>query len=138
MTNTPDLAVRAEAYDIPGVIVDGMDVIAVYEAAKKAVDRAREGEGPTLIECKTYRWQGHHVGDPATYRNRKSETEKEDWMTRCPVDCFKAALIQEGKATVEEFSQLEAKVEGVVQEAVKFAADSDYPDASEAYTDVFA
>ncbi|MGI6257383.1 MAG: thiamine pyrophosphate-dependent dehydrogenase E1 component subunit alpha [Anaerovoracaceae bacterium] len=138
VTNTPDLAVRAKAYDIPGVIVDGMDVIAVYEAAKEAVDRAREGKGPTLIECKTYRWQGHHVGDPATYRSRKSETEKEDWMARCPVDCFKDLVIEAGKATAEEFAQLEAKVEEVVQEAVKFAADSDYPDASEAYTDVFA
>lgn len=65
VTNTPDLAVRAKAYDIPGVVVDGMDVTAVYEAAEKAVKRARAGKGPTIIECKTYRWQGHHVGDPA-------------------------------------------------------------------------
>lgn len=138
VTNTPDLAVRAKAYDIPGVIVDGMDVLAVYEAAKKAVKRAREGKGPTLIECKTYRWQGHHVGDPATYRTRKSETEKEDWMERCPIDCFKDAVIEAGKATKEEFEELEARVEEKVQEAVTFAAESDYPDASEAYTDVFA
>lgn len=137
VTNTPDLAVRAKAYDIPGVVVDGMDVIAVYEAAKKAVDRARKGEGPTLIECKTYRWQGHHVGDPATYRKRKSETEKEDWMAKCPIANLKKEMLEAGKATEEEFAALEAKVEAEIQAAVKFAVDSEYPDAEEAYTDVF-
>lgn len=137
VTNTPDLAVRAKAYDIPGVVVDGMDVIAVYEAAKKAVDRARKGEGPTLIECKTYRWQGHHVGDPATYRKRKSETEKEDWMAKCPIANLKKEMLEAGKATEEEFTALEAKVEAEIQAAVKFAVDSEYPDAEEAYTDVF-
>lgn len=137
VTNTPDLVVRAKAYDIPGVVVDGMDVIAVYEAAKKAVDRARKGEGPTLIECKTYRWQGHHVGDPATYRKRKSETEKEDWMAKCPIANLKKEMLEAGKATEEEFTALEAKVEAEIQAAVKFAVDSEYPDAEEAYTDVF-
>lgn len=137
VTNTPDLAVRAKAYDIPGIVVDGMDVIAVYEAAAEAVERARNGEGPTLIECKTYRWQGHHVGDPAVYRQRKSETEKEDWMARCPVSALKAKMISAGKATEEEMAALEEKIEAEVQEAVKFAADSPYPDAEEAYTDVF-
>ena len=137
VTNTPDLAVRAKAYDIPGVVVDGMDVIAVYEAAKKAVDRARNGEGPTLIECKTYRWQGHHVGDPATYRKRKSETEKEDWMAKCPIANLKKEMLEAGKATEEEFAALEAKIEEQIQAAVKFAVDSEYPDAEEAYTDVF-
>ena len=137
VTNTPDLAVRAKAYDIPGVVVDGMDVIAVYEAAKKAVERARNGEGPTIIECKTYRWQGHHVGDPATYRKRKSETEKEDWMAKDPVTNLKKEMLEAGKATEAEFEALEAKVEEEIQAAVKFAVESDYPDASEAYTDVF-
>ena len=138
VTNTPDLAVRAKAYDIPGVVVDGMDVIAVYEAAMEAAERARNGEGPTLIECKTYRWQGHHVGDPATYRKRKSETEKEDWMERCPVANLRAEIIKAGKATGEELQALEQRVEEEIQAAVKFAAESEYPDASEAYTDVFA
>ena len=137
VTNTPDLAVRAKAYDIPGVVVDGMDVTAVYEAAVKAVKRAREGKGPTLIECKTYRWQGHHVGDPAIYRKRKSETEKEDWMARCPIKTLKAAMLEEGKATEVDFEKIEGIVEEQIQEAVQFAADSPYPDASEAFTDVF-
>ena len=138
VTNTPDLSVRAAAYNIPGVTVDGMDVIAVYEAAKVAIDRARKGDGPTLIECKTYRWQGHHVGDPAVYRKRKSETEKADWMKRCPVDCFKDEALKEKKLTKEDFEKTEKRVEEKIQEAVKFATDSEYPEASEAYTDVFA
>lgn len=137
VTNTPDLAVRAKGYDIPGVVVDGMDVIEVYEAAVKAVERARNGEGPTLIECKTYRWQGHHVGDPAVYRQRKSETEKEDWMARCPVTNLRKEMIKAGKVDEAEVAALEEKIEAEIQEAVKFAADSSYPDAAEAYTDVF-
>ena len=137
VTNTPDLAVRAKAYDIPGVVVDGMDVTAVYEAAVKAVKRAREGKGPTLIECKTYRWQGHHVGDPATYRKRRSETEKEDWMARCPVATLRKEMIESGKAKEAEIEKLESQIEEKIQEAVQFAADSPYPEASEAFTDVF-
>ena len=137
VTNTPDLAVRAKAYDIPGVVVDGMDVTAVYEAAIKAVDRARKGKGPTVIECKTYRWQGHHVGDPAVYRQRKSETEKEDWMARCPVTNLRKEMIDAGKADEAEISALEEKVEAEIQAAVKFASESPYPDAQEAFDDVF-
>ncbi|MDR1572013.1 MAG: thiamine pyrophosphate-dependent dehydrogenase E1 component subunit alpha, partial [Clostridiales Family XIII bacterium] len=75
VTNTENLADRAIGYGIPGVVVDGMDVLAVYEAAADAVKRARAGRGPTIIECKTYRWQGHHVGDPGEYRSRRGEGE---------------------------------------------------------------
>lgn len=137
VTNTPDLAVRAQAYNIPGVVVDGMDVAAVYEAAKKAVERARKGEGPTLIECKTYRWQGHHVGDPATYRKRRSETEKEDWMKKDPIPALKEAVLKAGIASEEDFDKLDRLVEDEIQAAVQFAVDSEYPPAEDAYTDVF-
>ena len=137
VTNTPDLAVRAQAYNIPGVVVDGMDVVAVYEAAKKAVERARKGEGPTLIECKTYRWQGHHVGDPATYRKRRSETEKEDWMKKDPISALKEAVLKAGIASEEDFDKLDRLVEDEIQAAVQFAVDSEYPPAEDAYTDVF-
>ncbi len=137
VTNTPDLAVRAQAYNIPGVVVDGMDVVAVYEAAKKAVERARKGEGPTLIECKTYRWQGHHVGDPATYRKRRSETEKEDWMKKDPIPALKEAVLKAGIASEEGFDKLDRLVEDEIQAAVQFAVDSEYPPAEDAYTDVF-
>ena len=137
VTNTPDLAVRAKAYDIPGVVVDGMDVVAVYEAAKTAVERARKGGGPTIIECKTYRWQGHHVGDPATYRKRKSETEKEDWMKKDPIPALRKAVLKEGIATEADFAKIDEMVEKEIQNAVKFAVDSEYPPAEDAYTDVF-
>lgn len=138
VTNTPDLAVRAEAYGIPGVIVDGMDVVAVYEASKIAIDRARQGNGPTLIECKTYRWQGHHVGDPATYRARKSENEKAEWMEKCPVESLKKELVKSKKMTAKEIDKLEEIVEAEIQSAVKFAVESPYPDTSEAFTHIFA
>lgn len=137
VTNTPDLAVRAKAYDIPGVVADGMDVCAVYEETVKAVERARKGEGPTLIECKTYRWQGHHVGDPAEYRKRRSETEKEDWMERCPIKNLKAEVLAAEIAKETDLEKIENAVEKEIQAAVQFAKDSPYPDAVEAYTDVF-
>lgn len=138
VTKTPDLAVRAKAYDIPGVVVDGMDPIAVYEASVEAVERARRGEGPTLIEAKTYRWQGHHVGDPANYRQRRSKTEKEDWMAKDPIPALKKAVLEAGLAEEADFEAIETAVEDEIQAAVKFAAESEYPDAAEAYTDVFA
>ncbi len=137
VTNTENLADRAIGYGIPGVVVDGMDVTAVYEAAKTAVERARSGEGPTLIECKTYRWQGHHVGDPATYRKRRSETEKEDWMTRCPVDCLKDEVFAEKKAKASDFSAIEEAVNKEIAEAVDFAKASPYPDVSEAFEAIY-
>lgn len=138
VTNTVDIADRALAYGIPGVVVDGMDVLAVNEVAETAVKRARSGKGPTLIECKTYRWQGHHVGDPATYRERKNVNEKQEWMERCPCTNFKEDIIKDKIVTAKEVKLAEEAIEKEVQEAVKFATDSPYPDPSEAYTDVFA
>ena len=136
VTNTEHIADRAPGYGIPGVVVDGMDVLAVYAAAKKAVKRARAGNGPTIIECKTYRWQGHHVGDPGEYRARREKNEKENWVARCPVVNFRALARDEGIAEAK-IAAVEAAIEEEIQAAVKFAADSPYPDASEAYTDVF-
>ncbi|MDR2162835.1 MAG: thiamine pyrophosphate-dependent dehydrogenase E1 component subunit alpha [Clostridiales Family XIII bacterium] len=135
VTNTRDLADRAKAYGIPGVVVDGMDVEAVYAAAAEAVDHARKGKGPTIVECKTYRWQGHHVGDPAVYRARRDADEKKDWMERCPVRAFRAKLIASG-ASEAAVAAIEGEVEREIQAAVKYAVDSPYPDASEAFDDV--
>lgn len=137
VTNTADLADRAKAYGIPGAVVDGMDVFAVHEAAEKAVKRARSGKGPTLIECKAYRWQGHHVGDPAVYRARRDESEKEQWMQRCPVKNLRDAMLGH-KIDEKEITAIEKEVEQEIQDAVTFAKESPYPDPSEAYTDVFA
>ena len=138
VTNVTDLADRAHGYGIPGVVVDGMDVVAVYEVAKEAVARARRGEGPTIIECKTYRWQGHHVGDPANYRSRKNPNEKAEWMKRDPVVILKEKIIKDEIASEAEIIKIENEIEKEIQEAVKFAAESPYPDVSEAFTDIFA
>lgn len=138
VTNVENLADRAHGYGIPGVVVDGMDVAAVYEAAKEAVARARRGEGPTLIECKTYRWQGHHVGDPATYRSRRNSDEKASWQERCPVDCMRRDMIKDRLLSEEEIINMENKIEEKILEAVKFAQDSPYPNISESFTDIYA
>jgi len=136
VTNTPDLAVRAKAYDIPGIVVDGMDVLAVHEVTAAAVERARKGGGPSLIECKTYRWQGHHVGDPGDYRERRDPKERETWLKKCPIDNFRILMLNEGIAEAK-IKKLENALEKEIMAAVKFAMDSPYPDVSEAYTDVF-
>jgi len=136
VTKVSDISDRAIGYGIPGVIVDGMDVIAVHQAAEEAVKRARSGNGPTLLECKTYRWQGHHVGDPAEYRERRDPNEKSTWMERCPIRSFREKLRKEN-ITEKEIVKIEEAVEKEVQEAVVFAQESPYPDVSEAYTDVF-
>ena len=138
VTNTADISDRAAGYGIPGVVVDGMDVCAVYEAAAEAVARAREGKGPSLLECKTYRWQGHHVGDPAVYRKRRSETEKEDWMENCPLKNLKNAVTAQKITSKTELKEIEEIIEKQVQKAVVFAKESPYPDASEAFEDLFA
>lgn len=138
VTNVENIADRAFGYGIPGVVVDGMDVISVYEAAKTAVERARAGQGPTLIECKTYRWQGHHVGDPAVYRERKNPNEKAEWYERCPINCLKDEILKEKLITEKEFEAIENKIEAEVQEAVKFAAESPYPEITESFADMFA
>ena len=131
VTREHDLAKRAVGYGIEGVTIDGNDVFKVYEAVEAAVKRARKGEGPTIVECKTYRWQGHHVGDPATYRQPE---ELEEWKLREPI----LQLEQQGLLSEEEIAQIKDQINEEVKEACKFAEDSPYADVSEAYTDVFS
>ncbi|MFB0543858.1 MAG: thiamine pyrophosphate-dependent dehydrogenase E1 component subunit alpha, partial [Candidatus Bathyarchaeia archaeon] len=128
-----DVASRASAYGIPGVIVDGNDVLAVYEAAEKAVENARRGEGPTLIECKTYRWLGHHAGDPGQAYRSKEEVER--WREHCPIKRFRGVLLSRGAA--EEVSAVEAEVKEAVKDAMDFALESPYPDREELLRDIF-
>jgi pyruvate dehydrogenase E1 component alpha subunit len=129
-----NIADRAAAYGIPGVVADGNDVLAVYEAVHEAVDRARKGKGPTLIECKTYRHKGHSRFDPATYRP-KEEVEK--WMKRDPIAQFKARLIEMKTLTEEEVNKIEQEVTATVEDAVKFAVESPHPAPEEALENVF-
>jgi len=130
-----NVADRAVAYGIPGVVVDGNDVLAVYEATQKAVERARKGEGPTLIECKTYRHKGHSRVDPAKYRPKE---EVEEWLAKDPIKCFKEKLLQTNTLTESEIQQIEKEVSDEIEEAVKFAMESPYPAPEEALEDVYA
>jgi pyruvate dehydrogenase E1 component alpha subunit len=130
-----NIADRAPAYGIPGIVVDGNDVLAVYEATRKAVERARKGEGPTLIECKTYRHKGHSRVDPARYRPKE---EVEEWLAKDPIKRLKEKLLQEGVLTEDEIKKIEVDVTSEVEEAVRFAMESSYPAPEEALEDVYA
>jgi pyruvate dehydrogenase E1 component alpha subunit len=130
-----NIADRAIAYGISGAVVDGNDVLAVYEATQKAVERARKGEGPTLIECKTYRHKGHSRVDPAKYRPKE---EVEQWLAKDPIKRFKEKLLQTNTLTEAEIQQIEKQVLDEVEEAVKFSMESPYPAPEEALEDVYA
>lgn len=130
-----NVADRAIAYGIPGEAVDGNDVLSVYEAARKAVERARKGEGPTLIECKTYRHKGHSRIDPAKYRPKE---EVEEWLAKDPIKRFKEKLLQTNTLVEAEIQQIEKEVSAEIEEAVKFAMESPYPTPEEALEDVYA
>ena len=130
-----DIADRAAAYAIPGVAVDGNDVIAVYEVMREAVARARSGAGPTLLECKTYRWRSHFEGERDTYRD---PGEVAEWRAREPIARFRARLLEEGLLTEQEAKAIEARVALEADDAVLFAHKSPYPELSEAFTDLYA
>jgi len=133
--NIENISDRAAAYGIPGVIVDGNDVLAVYEATLKAVERARKGEGPTLIECKTYRLKGHSRVDPAKYRPKK---EVEEWLTKDPIKRLKTRLLETKALTETEIHQIEKEAQTKIEEAVKFATESPFPAPEDALEDVYA
>ncbi|MGQ7279287.1 MULTISPECIES: thiamine pyrophosphate-dependent dehydrogenase E1 component subunit alpha [Brevibacillus] len=129
------IADRASGYNMPGVVVDGKDVLAVYRAAGEAIARARRGEGPTLIECITYRNYGHFEGDAQKY---KTEEEKAEHLNeRDAIALFRRHLLATQTLTADEISGIERDVEAAVQEAIRFAEESPYPDASELLTDVY-
>ena len=130
-----DIADRAGAYGIPGITVDGNDVIAVYEAACAAVKRARDGDGPSLIECKTWRWRGHFEGDPAAY---KDPAEQENWVRKDPIPRLAEKIIQLSYATGAELANIEADAQAQIAAAVDFAQGSADPALEAVLTDVFA
>ena len=136
--NVENISDRAAGYHIPGVVVDGQDPFAVYEAAKAAVERARAGEGPTMIECKTYRIEGHFVGDPELYRS-KEETMKIFHDTD-PLKKFREKMAESMNdlVTSAECDEIDAKVDAKIKAAKEFALDSKQPDASEYMKFVYA
>jgi 2-oxoisovalerate dehydrogenase E1 component len=129
------IADRACAYDMPGEVVDGMDVLAVREAVGRAVERARQGEGPSLIQCQAYRWYGHSRSDPRAYRTKEEEAA---WKTRDPIPNFAAWLVEQGLCTQAEIDALEEQVEQAIDEATQFALDSAMPPAEELEEFVYA
>ena len=121
-------------YGIPSSPVDGMDPVAVHNAMDEAVQRARAGEGPTFLEMRTYRYKGHSMSDPQKYRTKE---ELESYKAKDPIDHIKSIILTEKYADDAWFEQIEEKVKAEVDEAVKFAEESPWPEAAELYTDVY-
>jgi pyruvate dehydrogenase E1 component alpha subunit len=133
-TPVSDIAVRAQSYNMPAEIVDGQDAETVYEAAKKAVDRARDGGGPTLLELKTYRFRGHSRTDTGPYR---PEGELEQWLQRDPIDILKEKMIQGSQLDESEFEEMKAATERKVAAAIEWAKEEPFPALEELTTDVY-
>ena len=127
-----DIADRATAYNMPGFIVDGTDLFAVYEAAGEAIARARRGEGPTLIECKAFRYYGHFEGDNLSYY---TEEEKAGQKVRDPIDKFTKGVIERKLLSKDELAKIDARAKEVLDEAVQLAEQSPYPALEEILTD---
>ena len=128
---------RAEAHNMPGVRVNGNDVIAVFEAAQEAIKRARTGEGPTLIECRTYRWR-EHVGPYFDYDlGYRSKEELDEWIERCPLKTYAEFLLNHHIMSQLEMNQIAKQIDDEIEEAVQFAKSSPFPDASELTADVY-
>ena len=133
--NIEDVAIRAAGYGIPGVIVDGNDAVAVYDAASEAVARARAGGGPTLLECKTWRHHGHFTGDPAEYRDAGKH---EDWLKNDPLTRCAELLVSKSWASAGELDRIQAEALAEMDAAVEYSRDSPWPDLDELTAGVYA
>lgn len=133
-SNVKELYTLGEAYGIPSEPVDGMDVEVVHEAVSRAAERARKGEGPTLLEFKTYRYRGHSMSDPARYRTKEEVAE---WRARDPIEIIKDRILTNKIATQEELDAIDKKVKKQVDDSVKFAEESPLPAPEEAFDDVY-
>jgi pyruvate dehydrogenase E1 component alpha subunit len=130
-----NLSETAEAYDIPGITVDGMDVTAVNEAVTEARKRARAGDGPTLIEAVTYRYRGHFEGDPQPYRD---EADVEEWRERDAIETFAQRLMDRNELTESELESMRSEVSSTIEAAVEYAQEAPDPEPEDAYEDMFA
>ncbi len=126
---------RAAAYSMPGVTVDGNDLLAVYEATKQAVDRARSGDGPSLVEGVTYRWLGHSKSDANRYRTKE---EIEYWKARCPIKAFEKYLVTNGVIPQAKSDAMVAAAKDAIDKAVEFAQNSPFPGLDTLENDVYA
>jgi len=134
-TSDPEIYKKASVFNMVGVEVDGMDVLAVRQVAQEAVARARAGEGPTLIEALTYRFRGHSLADPDELRSKE---EKEFWFSRDPIKKLGAYLVEHNLAVESDLKQIEKKIQSLIEDAVRFAQESPEPDSSELYRFIFA
>ncbi|HEV8514026.1 MAG TPA: pyruvate dehydrogenase (acetyl-transferring) E1 component subunit alpha, partial [Cyclobacteriaceae bacterium] len=134
-SNVHELYKLGESYDMPSEPVDAMNVEAVHEAVARAATRARAGEGPTLLEFRTYRYKGHSMSDPQKYRTKE---EVEEYKQRDPIEQVRKTILEKKIATEKELEAIDQKVNGQVEESVKFAEESKFPDPSEAMHDIYA
>ncbi|MCL5986901.1 MAG: thiamine pyrophosphate-dependent dehydrogenase E1 component subunit alpha, partial [Actinobacteria bacterium] len=133
-TSVRDIAIRATSYSIPGVIADGNDVEDVYHKVSEAVRLAKSGSGPSLIEAKTYRHEGHWVGDQKVYRTRK---EEQQWYEKDPVTLYSNKLIAENLLSSSELDEIYSRIGNKISDAEAFAKDSPFPDKLEVYKDIY-
>lgn len=133
-SNVTELDKLGSAYDMPSISVDGMSVIDVHYAVEEAAKRARKGDGPTLIEFRTYRYKGHSMSDPAKYRTKE---EVEEYKQKDPIQQVKATILDQKLASEEDLAKIDDKIKVIVTESVDFAEKSAFPSAKEAYTDVY-
>jgi pyruvate dehydrogenase E1 component alpha subunit len=134
MTNVKNLAERSASYGMQSFIVDGNDVLAVRDAVEEAVKKARRGEGPTFIECKTYRQCGHSKSDKREYRTKEEEKE---WLAKDPIDRFKAKLLAENLSSAQNLADIEKRAEDEIEEAVSFAMQSPWPEKSSLFDNLY-
>jgi pyruvate dehydrogenase E1 component alpha subunit len=128
------IGARACAYGIPGMVLNGNDILEVYENVKKAVDRCRERKGPSLIECRTYRIEGHFVGDPRIYCDRE---EVKEWKKKCPILAFENHLLDKHIITQEKMERMRAHAEHSIEKAVSFAQESPFPRIETLHEDIY-
>ena len=133
-SNVIDIYKLADAYDMPGDSIDGMSPEAVHDAVSRAVNRARQGDGPTLIEIKTYRYKGHSISDPQKYRTKE---EVEEYKQKDPIEQVLRTIREKRFASEEEIKAINQRVDDQVEESVKFAEESPWPDDSEVYKDIY-
>ncbi|MFX0039871.1 MAG: thiamine pyrophosphate-dependent dehydrogenase E1 component subunit alpha [Promethearchaeota archaeon] len=133
-TAIEDLSIRAQGYGMKGITIDGNDVIKVYKTIKEAVNLARKGGGPTLIECKTYRWDGQTIIDADKYR---SNEEKEEWMRKCPIESYKIKLIKNEVIDRAIIQQIEEETSEQIESSFKIAKKSSKPDTNTILDDIF-
>jgi pyruvate dehydrogenase E1 component alpha subunit len=133
-SNVTELYKIGEAYDMPSFPVDGMNVEAIHEAVAEAAARARRGDGPTLLEFRTYRFKGHSMSDPQKYRSKE---EVEEYKQRDPIEQVLATILENEMMTEAEIEAINKKVKAQVEEAVKFAEESPWPDGMDAFKDVY-